>query len=474
MKIFYPFLNNQEFKSQKTYKIKSPENNNIVGEIGLVSRRDLPKFFESAHNAFKTFQDSSFATRKKILLEWRDSIKKNSKTIVNLIIESISKSKLEAQKEVNDALLFIEEIISFMYFKQPRFFDCTKSQINKLAYYQRKPYGVVLCINPFNYPVSSCMFKLAPALITGNTVVFKSATQTALIVSFLFKLLSKTSIPEGVASFIVSKGSDLGDSLVTDPRIKVINFTGSTKVGLNIKKINNWAKLLLELGGNDIGIVLKDCNLEHTVKQIIIGAFRYNGQRCTAIKRLIIEDEIYDRCLKSLKKAVTNLKIGRAIDNNDITAMINNSAINWAKKLVSDAISQGAVIETGNIIQNNVFHPTIVSGVTADMSLFTEEQFAPILPIYRAKKNESYHSFIKIANDSQYGLQGSIFTQDIDHAMYLANRVETGTVNINCSPAKGPNYLPFFGIKNSGCGSQGYEDVLNLYTFEKGIIINYE
>lgn len=477
MKQFYPYRLNQKFTTNSNKQIYSPENSEVIGSIYQVDQEQITSFFDDAETAFKTFRHTSFPKRKQILKKWCAEIRNHFDEIVALIVQSICKTQVEAAKEVKDALDFIDDVIAFEYGHHPRFYDCQKSSISKIAYYQRIPYGVILCITPFNYPVSACMFKVAPAIITGNTVVVKAATQSSLVVSFLFKLLSKTGIMPGVASYVTCEGRAIGNKLVTQKSIKIINFTGSTLVGKQIKTLNPTAIKLLELGGNDIGIVLSDANIDNAVTQIVTGAFRYNGQRCTAIKRLIIENSIYDCVLKKLKVKVKQLTVGKAHENPDITSMISCHAIKRAVQLVKSAVAHGAKVESGfkydGNFQSNLLTPTIVSVPEPTSDLFVEEQFAPILPIYRGQEHD-YDNYIQIANNSEYGLQGSVFTQNIDRALSFANKIETGSVNINCAPAKGPNYLPFFGIKNSGSGSQGFEDILNLYTYQKGIIIKYK
>ncbi len=252
----------------------------------------------------------------------------------------------------------------------------------------------------------------------------------------------------------------------------MISFTGSTDVGAQIANHSKMIPLVLELGGKDPAIVLADADIKKAAIKIAQGAFSYNGQRCTAIKRVIVDNKIADQLIEELKNIVTKYNVGSATDaNNNITPLISQASADYVKCLVDNALEQNATLVIGNKIEANLFWPTIIDNVTKDMKLYYDEPFGPVLPIIRF---DNVEDAICIANDSQYGLQASLFTTNINYAMNLATKIETGSVNINSYSQRGPDHLPFLGIKNSGFGVQGITDSILSMTTLKGLVINYE
>ena len=327
-----------------------------------------------------------------------------------------------------------------------------------------------MAISPFNYPINLSISKIIPSLIVGNTVVFKPATYGSLVCSQLARYFDKSGFDPGVFNLVTGKGSEIGDYIVTNKYIQGISFTGSTDVGKKIAAQAPMKKLILELGGKDAAIVLDDIDVLEVAKEIVKGAYGYSGQRCTAIKRIIVLNEIADRLVIALREEILKLRIGNPFSNPDIVPMIDKKSLDYVLSLIQDALAHGGNIVTGNqIVGHNLLTPTLVDNVSLKSRLAWEEPFGPVVPIIRVK---DISEAISVANASNFGLQGSVFTNDKAKALLIANHLNTGTVNINKSSSRGPDIFPFIGVKDSGFGVQGIEGAMVEMTRIKGIVEN--
>ena len=327
-----------------------------------------------------------------------------------------------------------------------------------------------MAISPFNYPINLSASKIAPALMAGNTVVLKPATQGSISALYLARIFQEAGLPNGVLNTITGKGSEIGDYVVTHPEINFINFTGSTDVGKRISSITTMMPVLMELGGKDAAIVLEDADLEVAAKNIVSGAFSYSGQRCTAVKRILVVEEVADKLVDLLKIKIQKLKVGNPLEDDvDIVPLIDSKAADFVEDLIRDAREKGAHLVLGGKRDGNYIYPTLFDNVTTDMRLAWEEPFGPVLPIIRVKDKDEA---IKIANESEYGLQSSVFTKDINKAFYVSNRLEVGTVQVNNKTERGPDHFPFLGVKASGLGTQGIRYSIEAMSRPKAVVIN--
>jgi glyceraldehyde-3-phosphate dehydrogenase (NADP+) len=340
---------------------------------------------------------------------------------------------------------------------------------DKISIVNRVPLGVVLAISPFNYPINLSASKIAPALIAGNSVILKPPTQGSISALCLAEIFNRAGLPKGVLNTVTGKASEIGDYIVTHKEINFINFTGSTEVGKHIAEIAGMVPMLLELGGKDAGIVLSDADLDECAKHIVLGAYSYSGQRCTAIKRVLVINEVADALIERMQTHINKFKVGNPFEGAQITPLINNDAADFVQKLVDDALNKGAKLIQGNKREGNLYYPTLFDYVTTDMRLAWEEPFGPVLPIIRVKDVEEA---IDIANKSQYGLQSSVFTKNIKDAFYVANKLEVGTVHINNKTERGPDHFPFLGIKSSGMGTQGIRYSIEAMSRPRVIVLN--
>jgi glyceraldehyde-3-phosphate dehydrogenase (NADP+) len=249
----------------------------------------------------------------------------------------------------------------------------------------------------------------------------------------------------------------------------MISFTGGTNTGLRIASMVKMIPLVMELGGKDPAIVRDDADLPFTAKQIVTGAFSYSAQRCTAVKRVIVHASVADQLVALLKPEIEQLTVGSPVDNCTVVPLIDEGSANYVQELIDDAIEKGATLVTGNKREFNLIHPTLLDNVTENMRICWEEPFGPVLPIIRVKCDEEA---IDMANRSEFGLQSAVFTKNIDRAFSIANRLESGSVQINSKTERGPDHFPFIGIKSSGMGVQGVRKSLESMTRDRVIILN--
>lgn len=461
-------------KENKTIEIKSPLNGNTVGFVPAVSQAETDEIMWAAKTAQPKWRNTPVHERAKILYKTADILEEQVEVLAEVLLLEIGKDLKSARSEVvrtADYIRFVADSAKNMHGESLAGDSFPGFDRNKISIVTREPLGVVLAISPFNYPINLAASKIAPALVAGNTVVFKPATQGAISGLYLARVFQQAGIPAGVLNTITGYGREIGDYVVAHPQVDFINFTGSTAVGQRIAKLVTMKPLLLELGGKDAAIVLADADLELAADNIVSGAYSYSGQRCTAVKRVLVQESVADRLVAMLKERVDKLQSGNPLQNPDavVVPLIDSKAADFVMSLILGAEQAGAKVLAGGHRTENFIQPTLLDYVTTEMALAWEEPFGPVLPVIRVKDKDEA---ISIANRSDYGLQSSVFTSSIDEAFYVANRLEVGTVQVNNKTERGPDHFPFLGIKSSGIGVQGIRYSIEAMSRPKAIVIN--
>lgn len=475
--LFKNLVNGQwkEGKGDKLIDILSPLDNSLLGKVPAMTQEEVDIAIESAKKAQKSWKNVPLNERCKVLYKAADLLEENTEELADLMVYEIGKDKKSSVSEVirtADFLRFTADIGKNLEGESIKGDNFPGYKKNKISMVTREPLGVVLAISPFNYPVNLSASKIGPAVVGGNSVVFKPATQGALCGLYLAKIFETAGLPAGVLNTVTGKGSEIGDYVVTHRDINFINFTGSTEIGHRISKMTSMVPLLMELGGKDAAIVLKDADLDLTAKNIVAGAYSYSGQRCTAVKRVLVVNEVADELVSRVEKEMEKLVVGNPLtskENVDIVPLINTKSADFVMELIEDAKAKGAKILTGDKREDNLIYPTLVDQVTVDMRLAWEEPFGPVLPILRVNNMDEA---IDIANRSEYGLQSSVFTENINDAFYVADKLEVGTVQVNNKTERGPDHFPFLGVKSSGVGTQGIRYSIESMTRPKATVIN--
>jgi glyceraldehyde-3-phosphate dehydrogenase (NADP+) len=473
--INYKYFVNGKWKnssSEKLIPVYNPFNHELIGNVQACTKKEVDDLIKIAHDNVNCWEDIPLNKRADILNKAADLMLEWSKSLGYLLMKEIGKpinsaiSEITRTAEIFKATADSSLQVSGETILGDAFEGYTKEKVS-MTY--RVPLGVVLCIGPFNYPFNLTGSKIAPALIAGNTVVMKPPTQGPLTALHFGIILEKAGVPPGAFHIITGRGSEIGDYLVSHPLIDMINFTGSSETGKKLAKLAGMKPLLLELGGKDAAIVLDDADLEITVNAIVSGAFSFSGQRCTAVKRVLPMPSIADKLIDEVKKKTLKLTIGDPAEDNTIGPLINSDQCEYVQGLINDALDKGATLKCGNKREGNIMWPTILDYVSTDMRIAWEEPFGPVLPFIRIRNAEEA---IEISNKSEYGLQGMIFTNNIDLAFNIAQELEVGTVQINGKSARGPDHFPFLGTKSSGLGTQGIRYSIEAMSRPKVVVIN--
>ena len=469
----YKNLVNGEWKSsEKEITIYSPINQEELGTVPAMSQAEVDEAMQAARAALPAWRALSAVERAAYLHKTAAILERDKEEIGTILAKEVAKGIKAAIGEVvrtADLIRYAAEEglrITGQAMEGGGFEAASK---NKLAVVRREPVGVVLAIAPFNYPVNLSGSKIAPALIAGNVVMFKPPTQGSISGLLLAKAFEEAGIPAGVFNTITGRGSEIGDYIIEHKEVNFINFTGSTPIGERIGRLAGMRPIMLELGGKDAALVLEDADLEHAAKQIVAGAFSYSGQRCTAIKRVIVLESVADKLATLLQEEVSKLTVGDPFDNADITPVIDNASADFIWGLIEDAQEKGAQALTPIKREGNLLWPVLFDQVTKDMKVAWEEPFGPVLPIIRVVSVEEAIAF---ANESEFGLQSSVFTNDFKKAFEIAEKLEVGTVHINNKTQRGPDNFPFLGVKGSGAGVQGIKYSIEAMTNVKSIVFD--
>ena len=430
--------------------------------------------FESSKKAQKSWAKTPLWKRAEYLHKVAGIMRDNAQPIADVLVKEVAKGKSDSYTEAVRSA----DLISYTAEEGVRFFSESKlltsdafpgQDRTKICMTAKVPLGVVLCIPPFNYPVNLAVSKIGPALMAGNAVVLKPPTQGSVAGLLMVACFHAAGIPPGVVNVITGRGSEIGDYLTTHPGVNCISFTGGD-TGIDICKKAGMVPIQMELGGKDAAIICADADVAAAAKHIVKGGFSYSGQRCTAVKIVLTVESVADELVSKVAAGIAKLTVGKPEDDAAITPVISASSADFIEGLVRDAESKGATLVNGPFRrEGNLIWPLLIDHITPDMRLAWEEPFGPVVPVMRVSDVDSAISHV---NTNRLALQGCVFTRDIDAAIAISDAMETGTVQINSAPARGPDHFPFQGFRDSGIGSQGVQNSLALMTKVKTTVLN--
>ncbi|MCO5557448.1 hypothetical protein L7F22_011013 [Adiantum nelumboides] len=472
---FKYFVDGQWKKSTsgQSMPVINPTSRNTFFKVSACTKGEMDHMFEAAKEAQRAWARVPLWRRAELLHKVAAVLKQNKDAIAECLVKEVAKPAKDSMTEVVRSADFIdytaEEGIRILSEGKLLVSDSFPgNERNKLCLASRIPLGVVLAIPPFNYPVNLSVSKIAPALIAGNAVVLKPPTQGSIAALHMIQCFHLAGFPKGLISAITVKVSELGDALTTHPAINCISFTGGDS-GIAIAKRAGMIPLQMELGGKDACIVLDDADLDLAAANIIKGGFSYSGQRCTAVKVVLAMDSIANRLVEKVNAKVAKLSVGPPEVDSDVTPVVSEVSANFIEGLVMDAKQKGAKLWQEYRREGNLIWPILIDNVRPDMRIAWEEPFGPIIPVIRIRTIEEG---VQHCNSSRYGLQGCVFTNNIHRALIVSDAMETGTVQINSAPARGPDHFPFQGLRDSGIGSQGITNSIYMMTKVKSTVIN--
>ncbi|HIU31474.1 MAG TPA: NADP-dependent glyceraldehyde-3-phosphate dehydrogenase [Candidatus Caccousia avistercoris] len=474
-KVYGNLINGEWVVSQgsQPIEVRSPVDGSLVGRLSSMSQQELDQAAAAAKGARKAWAACPVYQKAQYMYRAADLLEQRAEEIAECLVMEIAKDRKSAVSEVKrsaDLLRYTADVGKSLHGETISGDSFPGGSRGKMSFVTRVPVGTVLAISPFNYPVNLAISKIGPALMGGNTVILKPATQGAVSALKMVEAMQDAGLPAGVLNTVTGLGSVIGDSIVTHKDVDFINFTGSTEVGQHISALTAMTPVIMELGGKDAAIVLEDADLDFAADNIVDGAYSYSGQRCTAVKRILVLEQVADALVEKLKVRIERLKTGDPREAGvTVTPLVSTKSADFVENLMKDALAKGAVLVTGGTRQGNLLAPTLLDHVTTGMDVAWVEPFGPVLPIIRVS---SQQEAVEIANRSEYGLQSSVFTNNLNKAYSIAAQLEVGTVQINNKPERGPDNFPFLGVKSSGMGTQGVRYSIEAMTRPKAVTIN--
>ncbi len=474
-KVYGNLINGEWVVSQgsQPIEVRSPVDGSLVGRLSSMSQQELDQAAAAAKGARRAWAACPVYQKAQYMYRAADLLEQRAEEIAECLVMEIAKDRKSAVSEVKrsaDLLRYTADVGKSLHGETISGDSFPGGSRGKMSFVTRVPMGTVLAISPFNYPVNLAISKIGPALMGGNTVILKPATQGAVSALKMVEAMQDAGLPAGVLNTVTGLGSVIGDSIVTHKDVDFINFTGSTEVGQHISALTAMTPVIMELGGKDAAIVLEDADLDFAADNIVDGAYSYSGQRCTAVKRILVLEQVADALVEKLKVRIERLKTGDPREAGvTVTPLVSTKSADFVENLMKDALAKGAVLVTGGTRQGNLLAPTLLDHVTTGMDVAWVEPFGPVLPIIRVS---SQQEAVEIANRSEYGLQSSVFTNNLNKAYSIAAQLEVGTVQINNKPERGPDNFPFLGVKSSGMGTQGVRYSIEAMTRPKAVTIN--
>ena len=468
-----PFLVNGEWRTgDGTFEVKSPFDDSVVAEIGVPTEADVE---EAAAQAAATFEESQHLpvwaradALDHISRRLGETIAENAELIAREGGKPLKWATVEATRAVS-TFRWASEVIRHGDDELMRL-DTEQALGSRIGLLRRFPIGPVLGITPFNFPLNLVAHKVAPALAAGAPIVVKPASSTPIGALRLAEFFAETDLPKAMYQVLPVR-SKVADQMARDDRYRKISFTGSAGVGWYLKGLDPKKRVTLELGGNAGVIVHADADLDMAAQRIAFGGYYQAGQSCISVQRVLVSSEIYDEFAVRLTKQVEQLKTGDPMDPTvDVGPVIDRGEVDRIGEWVQEAVQQGAEILTGGTADGPFYTPTLLSRTTPEMKVRCEEVFGPVVTI---SPYETYEDALAEVNNSKYGLQAGVFTNDINRAMQAHRTLDVGGVIVNDVSAFRADQMPYGGSKDSGFGREGLRFAMEEMTERRILVLSH-
>jgi acyl-CoA reductase-like NAD-dependent aldehyde dehydrogenase len=439
----------------------------VVARVPLSSADDAGAAIAAAAEAFPAWKATSPVKRGQILIRASRILEERQEEIARLITREQGKTLAEARGEVPRAIHFW----GWMGYQGGSIQGVTAptEADEMMALTLREPLGVVSLITPWNFPINIPGWKLASALVCGNTVVFKPAQLTAACGAALVEILADAGIPDGVVNLVLGSGGEVGDVLVADERVKLITFTGSSAVGWDLRARASKKRVNLELGNATPVLVAADADLDDAATRMAANAFSFAGQSCISVQRIYVERDAYDAFLERFLPRVEALKVGDPADEEtDVGPLIAESERDRILEWIDEAKAGGADILAGGELDGDLLRPTVIARAAPDAKVSCQEVFGPVCTVAPV---DSFDEAIALANGTRYGLQAGVFTRDLRLAFRAASELEFGGVTVNEAPTFRADQMPYGGVKDSGNTREGPAYAVREMTEERVVVL---
>ncbi len=462
-----------------TFDSLSPATGEKIGTFPRSGPEDVDRAVEAAKDAYRDWRLVPAPRRGEIIFRFARLVEEHKDELADLMAHEMGKVLPEAGGDVQEAI----DMSYYMAGEGRRLFGhTTPSELpDKFNMSMRMPIGVVGVITPWNFPIAIPSWKIVPALVCGNTVVFKPANDTPLLGEHFVELLVEAGVPAGVVNVVHGFGREVGDRMVRHPDVPVITLTGSRETGVAVLKAaaDNLKQVHVELGGKNAIVVLEDADLDLAVDGIVWSAFGTSGQRCTAASRVIVHEQVYDELQSRLVAAAERLRLGPGWESDtDVGPVINKAALEKIDSYTKIGVEEGAQLLTGGEVATDngldagfFYRPTIFGGVDPQMRIAQEEIFGPTTALIQVG---SFDEAVQAANSVRYGLSSSIFTRDVNRAFRAMRDLEAGITYVNAGTIGAEVHLPFGGTKDTGNGHrEAGQAALDVFTEWKAVYVDY-
>ena len=462
----------QEPSTGEYFDDLNPSNSDLIARVAKGSAEDVDAAVKNAKDTFEKFKDSEVRQREKILCDAASIVERDRDIYMDLLINEVGSPQMKAAFEVDYCINAFRAAAGV-----PRRLVGQTMPLDRPGAFGmsiREPVGVIGCITPFNVPLLKNVKQIAMAVATGNTAVLMPSEFAPQVTVQFAKTLDEAGLPGGVFNYVTGDPAEIGDCLTSHQDIAAINFCGSPRIGQHVANIaaKNLKPITLELGGKNPLIILNDANLDKALEAAMLGIFFFQGQACMASSKIIVEADIAKRFIPAFIEIAKSIKIGDLSDpETAIGPIISARQADRIRSHIADAIEKGASVLHGGDWQGNCCPPTILSGVSNDMSVYSEETFGPVTSIYTV---DSLEAGMQIANDTSYGLSCAIFTENISSAMQAAKKSGAGMVHINAMSIQDEPHIPFGGNGLSGFGREGTDADLDIMTKWKWITMQID
>ncbi len=445
----------KKIESNDKVIVRNPYDNSVVGEVSRASESDVKKAVAAAKTGLVKLSHQTAYDRYKTLMKLAGILSQRSDQFATTIASEMGKTIREARAEVSRAV----ETVSWSAEEAKRLYgstvpmDAAPTGRDKVGFYMRVPVGIVAAISPFNFPLNLSLHKIAPAYAAGNAFILKPAESTSMTGEMLGQaFVDAGAVPEAV-NVLTGSGSKIGLKLVTDPDIRLITFTGSRDVGEWITRNAGLKKVVMELGSNSAVVICEDAKPETMVKRIALGGYSQAGQVCISVQRVYVHERLFDTFTGLLREQAMALKTGSQLDEStDVGPVITHNDVLRIKSWIDEAVSHGARLVCGGDVTGNVMTPAVIANAQETEKVIQDELFGPVLVVNTFRDDDQA---ISMVNNSRYGLQAGVYTNDLNRAWRYAKELEAGGVLINEIPNFRVDLMPYGGVKESGIGREG-------------------
>ncbi|MFC7132020.1 MULTISPECIES: aldehyde dehydrogenase family protein [Salinibaculum] len=440
--------------------------------VAAATPADAEEALAAAQKAEVAMRETTVVQRANWMLSIAEGIEARKKELADVIVREAGKPISSARGEVDSAAERFRRAAEEARSLDGDYIEgTTDGHEGWRAVVRKEPVGTVLCITPYNYPLSTTALQVAPALAAGNAVILKPATKTPVSGALLAEIIVEAApdLPDGAFGFVPGRASDIGDVLAGDDRLNAIAMTGSSGAGKHVASVSGMVELHMELGGNAPAVVFPDADLETVSAAATSGSLKYAGQRCSAVSRVLAHEDVHDEIVERVDAQMDGWEPGDLFDEETaLGPLISESQADWVMELIEDAVDRGATLVRGGERDGRFVEPTLLADVPQDARIVHEEQFGPVVVVTTFADEEEA---LSIANGGDLGLDAAVFTANYDRAMRMADKLQAGGVRINGAPSHGLGDIPFGGTKDSGIGREGIGYTIESFVERKSIIL---